>query len=79
MDDGSGYCGSSGGIESVSDAAKIANMVMTGAERDEICLENDSVESNMKSRFLADRLGIMGLVAGRRERGWLFYRFADGD
>ena len=37
MDEGSGYCGSSDGIESVSDAAKIANiygndMVMTGAE-----------------------------------------------
>ena len=31
MDKGSGYCGSSGGIESVSDAAKIANMIMTGA------------------------------------------------
>ena len=31
MNDGSGYCGSSAGIESVSDAAKIANMVMTGA------------------------------------------------
>ena len=27
MADGSGYCGSSGGIESVSDAAKIANMI----------------------------------------------------
>ena len=27
MDEGSGYCG---GIKSVSDAAKIANMVMTG-------------------------------------------------
>ena len=39
-------------------------------ERDEVCLEKDSVESNMKSRFLADRLGIMGLVVGReRERG----------
>ena len=31
MDDGSCYCGSSGGIESVSDASKIANTVMTGA------------------------------------------------
>ena len=32
MDEGSGYCGgSSGGIESVSDAAKIANIVMIGA------------------------------------------------
>ena len=31
MDEGSGYCGSNGGIESRSDAAKIANMIMTGA------------------------------------------------
>ena len=31
MDKGSSYCGSSGEIESVSDAVKIANMVMTGA------------------------------------------------
>ena len=31
MDEGSDYCGSNSGIESVSDAAKIANMVMTGA------------------------------------------------
>ena len=29
MDEGSGYCGCSNEIESVSDAAKIANMVMT--------------------------------------------------
>ena len=31
MDEGSSYCGGGGVIESVSDAAKIANMVMTGA------------------------------------------------
>ena len=31
MDEGSGYCGSGGGNESVSDAAKIANTVMAGA------------------------------------------------
>ena len=31
MDKGSGFCGSGGGIESVSDVAKIANVVMTGA------------------------------------------------
>ena len=29
MEEGSGYCG--GGIKSVSDAAKIANMIVTGA------------------------------------------------
>ena len=70
MDESSGYCGSGGGIESVSDATKIANMLMTGAgERDEICLEKDSVESIMKPRFLADRLGIMGLVVIRAREG----------
>ena len=31
MKESSGYCGSGGGIESVSDAVKIANMVITGA------------------------------------------------
>ena len=30
MDEGSGYCGRGGGIESVSDAAKFANIAMTG-------------------------------------------------
>ena len=69
MDEGSGYCGSGGGIDSVSVAAKIANMVMTALERDEICLVKDSVELNMKPRFLADRLGIMGLVVGREREG----------
>ena len=54
----------------MSDAAKISNMVM---ERDEICLEKDSVESNIKPRFLADRLGIMSLVEGR-ERGVDYFR-----
>ena len=31
MDEGSGYFGGGGRIDSVSDAAKIANMVMIGA------------------------------------------------
>ena len=31
MNEGSGYCGSGGEIENVSDAAKIANIEMTGA------------------------------------------------
>ena len=44
MNEGSGYCGSGEEIESVSDAAKIANMVMTGTGADEICLEKDSVK-----------------------------------
>ena len=60
MDEGSGYCDSGGEIKSVSDAA---------LERDEICLEKDSVESNMKPRFFADRMGIIGLVVGREREG----------
>ena len=40
---------------------------------DEICLEKNSVESNVKPRFLADRLGIMGLVEGK-ERGVDYFR-----
>ena len=63
MDEGSGYCGSGSEIESVSNAAEIATL-----ERDEICLKKDSVESNLKPRFFADRLGIMSFVEGR-ERG----------
>ena len=38
-------------------------------ERDKISLEKDSVESNMIPRFLADRLGIMGMVVGREREG----------
>ena len=55
MGEVSGYCGCGSEIESVSDAAKIANVVLIGAEGDELCLEKDSVESNMKPRFLADK------------------------
>ena len=31
MDEGSGYCGSGGGIKNLSNAAKTANMVITRA------------------------------------------------
>ena len=60
MNEGSGYCGSGSEIESVSNAAKNANMVMTALERDEIFLQKDWVESNVKARFLANWLIIMG-------------------
>ena len=32
-------------------------------------MEKDSVDSNMTPRFLADKLGIMGLVEGRERVG----------
>ena len=60
MDEGSSYCCCGCEIKNMSDAAKITNMVMTGAGGKEICLEKDSVESKMKPIFLADRLDIIG-------------------
>ena len=69
MDEGGGYCGSGGGIEIVSDAVKIANMVMTGAEEGWNLFGERQCRVKYETRFLADRLGIMGLVVEReRER-----------
>ena len=41
---------------------------------DEICLEKDSVESNMKPRFLADKAGSYGVGGRERERGVDYFR-----
>ena len=79
MDEGNAYCGSGGGIQSVSDAVKITNMVITGAaEGQNLCLDKDSVESNIKPRFLADRVGIMGMVVGREREGWTILEVCRG-
>ena len=64
MDEGSSYCGCGSKIE-ISDAVKITNMVVTGA-----VWIKDSVESNMKPRFLADRLGMMSWVEGKKREGF---------
>ena len=48
MDEGSSYCGCGSKIESVA-AAKITNMVVTGAG--EGSLEKGSAGSNMKPKF----------------------------
>ena len=42
-------------------------------ERDEICLEKDSVESNMKARFLAET-GNYGFGGREGERGVYYFR-----
>ena len=79
MDEGSGYCDSSVGIESLSNAAKSATIVMTGAGEGRNLLEKDSVESNMKPRIFADRLVIMGLVVGREREGLTILQVCWGD
>ena len=47
MDEGNSYCGCGSKIKSVSDAATITNMVVTGAGEDEICLEIKTVRSQI--------------------------------
>ena len=70
MDEGSSYCDSRSEIETVSDAAKIANMVMTGAGEGLNLFEERQCRVKYETEILAERLGIMGLVVGReRERG----------
>ena len=41
-------------------------------------MEKDSVKSNMKPRFLADRLRIMGLVVGREREGLIILEVCSG-
>ena len=69
MDEGSGYCGSSGGIDSVSDAAKIANMVMTGAEEGCNLFRERQCRVKYETEIFVDTLGIMGMVVGREREG----------
>ena len=69
MNEGSSYCGFGSKIESVSEEAKITNMAVTGAGDGRNMFTENSVESNMKPRYLADRLGIMGWVEGREREG----------
>ena len=69
MDESSGYCSGGGGIKSVSDAAKIANMVMTGAGEGSNLFGERQCRVKYETEILADRLDIMGLVVGREREG----------
>ena len=69
MDDGSSYCGCGSKIECVGcgeDHEYGNDRRWRGMKS--FCRKTVRMESNMKPRFLADRLGIMGWVEGR-ERG----------
>ena len=49
-------------------------------EKDEICLERDSVESIMKPRFVGRQAGHYGFSCREVERGVDYFRgFAEGD
>ena len=69
MNKNSGNGGGSTVVYSVADAPKITYMVVTGTWKEEICLENERVESKMKPRFLAKGVGEIGCGLGRESEG----------
>ena len=69
MDEGSGYCGSSGGIESVSDAAKIANMVMTGAGEGRNLFEERQCRVKNETEIFGRQARYYGFGGREGERG----------
>ena len=69
MDEGSGYCGSSGGIESVSDAAKIANMVMTGAEEERNMFGERQCRVKYETEIFGRQARYYGVGGREGERG----------
>ena len=67
MDEGSGYCGSGGGIESVSNAAKIANMVMTGAGEGGNLFGERQCRVKYETEIFGKEAGHYGWVVGREK------------
>ena len=68
MDEGSSYCGCGSEIESVSDAARITNMIATGAGEEWNLFEERQCGVKYETKIFADRLGIMGWVEGRERK-----------
>ena len=77
MDEGSGYCGSSGGIKSVSDAAKIANMVMTGAGEGCNLFRERQCRVKYETEIFGRQAGYYGYGGREGERGVDY--FTEGD
>ena len=69
MDEGSGYCGSSGEIASVSDAAKIANMVMTGAGEGRNLFGERQCRVKYETEIFGRQARYYGFGGGEGERG----------
>ena len=69
MDEGSGYCGSSGGIESVSDAEKIANMVMIGAGEGRNLFEERQCRVKYETEIFGRQAGHYEFGGREEERG----------
>ena len=80
IDEGSGYCGSGGGIKGVSEAAKIANMVMTHAGKGGNLLGERPCRVKYETEIFGRQAGHYGFGGREGEREVLtIYRFAEGD
>ena len=69
MDEGSSYCGSSGEIESVSDVAKIANMVMTGHGEGSNLFEERQCGVKYETKIFGRQAGYYEFGGRKGERG----------
>ena len=73
-DEGSSYCGSIGEIESVSDAAKIANMVMTGAGEGWNLFGERQCGVKYEAKIFGRQAGSYGFGGREGERGVDYFR-----
>ena len=69
MNEGSSYSGSGGGIESVSDEMKIANMVMTGAGEGWNLFGERQCRVNYETEIFGRQAGHYGFGDREGERG----------
>ena len=74
MDEGSGYCVSGGGFKSVSDSAKIANMVMTGAGQGRNLFGERQCRVRYETEIFGRQAGHYGFVGRKGERGADYFR-----
>ena len=74
MDEGSGYCGSSGGIKSVSDVAKIANVVITGAGEGCNLFGERQCRVKYETEIFGRQAGHYGFGGRQGERGVDYFR-----
>ena len=74
MDEGSGYCGCGSEIESVSDAAKNANMVMTGAGEGWNLFGERHCRVKYETKIFGRQAGSYGVGGREGERGVDYFR-----
>ena len=72
MDEGSGYCGCGSEIESVSCAARIANMVVAGAGEERTLFRERQCRVRDETEIFGRQAGHYGFGERERENGLVF-------